>query len=126
MVGDHESEANLYGLLLPYERMSVVDAPEGMRGSVARYLGVLATRIRPESAESHFQNALELNERMDARPWLALTQQDYAHMLLTRSRPGDEKRAERLLEDARSAYRDLGMTGHIGRARQLRASSSYP
>lgn len=36
--------------------------------------------------------------------------EDYAHMLLARRLPRDEERAERLLEDADAAYRDLGMT----------------
>jgi hypothetical protein len=124
IVGDRASEARLYGMLRPYEQLCVVDVPEGMRGSVARYLGVLATRVRPEHAESHFENASELNARMGARPWLARTQEDYASMLLERSLPRDEERAQRLLDDAGAAYRESGMTGHVERVRGLGASSS--
>ena len=54
---------------------------------------------------------------MGARPWLARTQEDYASMLLERSLPRDEERAQRLLDDAGAAYRESGMTGHVERVR---------
>ena len=40
---DSESASVLYRLLEPYARLNVADPLEGMRGSVARYLGLLET-----------------------------------------------------------------------------------
>ena len=53
-----------------------------------------------------------MNERMGARPWLAHTQSDYAHMLVVRGDRSDRERAGKLLE---SGGRDLQ------RARDARA-----
>jgi tetratricopeptide (TPR) repeat protein len=110
LVGDADSAATLYALLLPWAALNVVDQCEGMRGSLARYLGLLAaTTGRPEDAERHFEAALAMNTRTGARPWLALTQRDYARMLLGRDAPGDRERARALREAAVATCRELGM-----------------
>ena len=44
---------------------------------------------RWEEAAQHFEDALAMNARMGARPWLAHTQHEYAVMLLARDQPGD-------------------------------------
>jgi DNA-binding SARP family transcriptional activator len=117
---DAETAAVLYRLLLPWSAFNAVDVPEGMRGSVARYLGLLASTIeRVDKACCHFEDALQMNERMGARPWLAHSQDDYARTLLARGGPGDAEMAERLLEAALSMYRELGMRGPFERARTL-------
>ena len=73
-------------------------------------LGLLATTLgRWEDAERHFETALEVNERIGARSWLAHTRHDYAQMLTKRDGPGDAERARRLMSEARSAYRELGI-----------------
>jgi hypothetical protein len=51
-----------------------------------------------------------MTERIGARPWLAHTQDDYAHMLLARDEPGDAEKAGVLLDVARAAYRELGIS----------------
>jgi DNA-binding SARP family transcriptional activator len=110
LLGDAESADILYGLLLPWSAFNAVDQPEGMRGSVSRYLGILAASMkRWEEAERHFRYALETNERMGARPWLAHTQHDYGRMLLGRRDPGDTERAQELLDHALANYQELGM-----------------
>lgn len=60
-------------------------------------------------AKRHFENALEMNRRMGARPFLARTQQDYARMLLERGGPKDSEKARRLLGEAAETYRELGI-----------------
>ena len=96
--------------LEPFAGLNAVSAPEVSVGAVARYLGILAsTMSRWEDAARHFEDALEMNKRMGARPWLAHTQNDYARMLLARDRPGDRERAQELLEQALATYRELGM-----------------
>jgi len=110
-----ESDATpvVYRLLLPWGALNSVDHPEGFRGSVSRYLGLLATMMkRWEDAILHFEVALEMNERMGARPWLAHTQHDYARMLLERSEPGDDERTREFLARALATYRELGMESY--------------
>jgi eukaryotic-like serine/threonine-protein kinase len=103
----------LYDLLLPWAALNVVDPCEGIRGSAARYLGLLAAATgRPDAAELHFEAALAMNARSGFRPWLALTQRDYAQMLARRGGAGDRERAAELGEAARVAFRELGMTGY--------------
>ena len=100
----------VYRLLLPWARLNAADHPEGMRGSISRYLGLLATTMaRWNEAEGHFDDALEANERMGARPWLAHTQRDYARMLLARDAAGDGERAKEFLSHARATYEELGV-----------------
>jgi hypothetical protein len=90
--------------------LNAVDVAEGFRGSVARYLGLLATMMgRWPQAARHFQDALEMNERMGARPWLAHTQRDCARLLLARDAPGDGARAEQHLSQARATHEELGI-----------------
>jgi hypothetical protein len=69
--------------------------------AVARYLGLLARTLRQrDPAADHFEAALELNERVGARPWLAWTKCDLAARLLARGRPGEEDGPASLLRDA--------------------------
>jgi class 3 adenylate cyclase/tetratricopeptide (TPR) repeat protein len=120
LVGDGERASVLYGLLLPWAQLNVADMGEGIRGSVSRYLGLLAaTMKRWEEAERHFEDAVAMNARMGARPWLAHAQSDYAQMLLGRDGPGDRERAQELLGAAIATYRDLGMESYAAKARAL-------
>ncbi len=121
-LGDRASVAVLYRLLLPWRALNAVDHPEGFRGSVSHYLGLLAAATgRWGEAMLHFETALEMNARMGARPFLAHTEQDYARMLLERSRPGDTEKARELLARALATYRELGMTSFAEAASALAA-----
>jgi len=57
-------------------------------------------RLLTAEGRLHFEDALEMNARMGARPWLAHTQRDYARMLLARDGSGDRERAYALLDHA--------------------------
>jgi hypothetical protein len=73
-------------------------------------LGALAAVLsRWEEAEQHFHEALAMNLRMGARPWVAYTQCDYAGMLLTRNHAGDHDKALSLLDTALATAQELGM-----------------
>ena len=63
----------------------------------------------------HFEDALAMNARMGARPWLAHTQHQYAVMLLARHQPGDRDKAMALLDEALTTARELGMHALEGR-----------
>jgi DNA-binding SARP family transcriptional activator len=110
ILGDSPSAAVLYELLQPWSGLNVADVAEGIRGSVDRYLGVLATTTaRWTDAERHFEDAVGMNERMGVLPWLARTQADYARMLRMRGGAGDRRRVGELDAAARTAYRELGL-----------------
>jgi uncharacterized protein HemY len=96
--------------LSPYKGYAVVASEWACVGAASRFLGQLAATMGHwQVAEEHFEEALEMNSRMDARPWLAHTQYQYAHMLLARSAAGDIERARRLLDEAETSSRQLGM-----------------
>ena len=111
LLGDSGSAARLYPLLLPWAALNAADLAEGFRGSVARYLGLLASTSGKSAAARHYEDALMHNARMGARPWLARTQQDYAQMLHVRNRSGDRERARELAEQAAATFAELGMAG---------------
>jgi len=116
LVSDTDSAPVLYGLHVPWAAFNAVDVAEGFKGSVSRYLALLAATLeRRDDATRHFEDALTMNERMGARPWLAHTQSDYARMLLARGGPGDRERAEQLFDLALATYRELGMETYAAR-----------
>lgn len=120
LLADRDSAPVLYRLLLPWATFNVADTPEWMRGSVSRYLGLLAATLeRWGDAARHFEDALAANERMGARPWLAHTQHDYARMLHARDGRGDRERAQELLDRALGTYRELGMDTYAAAAAAL-------
>jgi tetratricopeptide (TPR) repeat protein len=107
LLDDAVSAAILYRTLSPWHALNAVDHPEGIRGSVSRYLGLLAATLgRDDDAMRHFEDAIAMNERMGALPWLAYTQYDYGRLLLARGR---RERAEKLLDAALATFRELGM-----------------
>jgi DNA-binding SARP family transcriptional activator len=112
-LGDVASADHLYRLLEPWATRNISDPAEAIRGSAARYLGLLATTAgRWAEAAEHFENALAENERMGFRPWLARTQEDFALMLRARSEAGDGERADELDALALATCAELGMTSH--------------
>ena len=98
-------------ILLPFAgRNVVIGSGAACYGALARYLGALATTLgRLDDAARHFENAFAMNARMDARPWLAHTQHQYAAMLLVRHQPNDRDKAAALLDTAHATARELGM-----------------
>ena len=90
-LGDKARASILYQLLLPYAgRNVVIGAAAACYGSLSRYLGALATTLEHwDEAERHFEDALAMNARMEAWPWLAHTQYRYATMLLARDQSGE-------------------------------------
>jgi tetratricopeptide (TPR) repeat protein len=106
-----EQCATLYRLLSPYPHQNVLVANAAVcLGSSSRPLGLLAAALhRWDDAERHFADALAMNSKMGARPWVARTQLNYAQMLLARGEPGDREKARGLLQQALGAARQMGM-----------------
>lgn len=110
-VGATTAAAILYPPLLPWANLIVADYPEAIRGSVSRYLALLAVQLGlTDDADAHFRRALDMNERMGLRPWLAFTQADYAQMLLARGHADDGMRARQLLDSSDASCLSLGIT----------------
>jgi tetratricopeptide (TPR) repeat protein len=120
LLGDTAAAAALYRSLLPWAALNAANPVEGIRGSVSRYLGILATATKHwEEAERHFQDAVAMNESIGARPWLAHTYHDYARMLLARDAAADSERALELTAAALATYRELGMDTWAREASEL-------
>ena len=123
LLGDARRAARLYDLLLPWSALTTWDYQEGFRGSTERYLALLAaTAARPDDARRHFEAAIAANERMGARVWLALTQIDYAELLLSRGDERDAARAGGLLDAALATCDELDLKPHAARAAELQSS----
>jgi tetratricopeptide (TPR) repeat protein len=126
ILDDAESAGSLYELLMPYGSQNAVALVELALDSVSRSLGILATlQGRFEDAARHFQEALRMNERMGARPWVAHTQEDLARMLLRRNANGDREHADELLSRAQATYHELGMQGDAAQAAALSATGAH-
>jgi hypothetical protein len=122
---DREHAARIYELLLPF-RDQVVTVPAFTLccGAVARYLGMLAGALHDWSAaETHFEYALQMDERLQAWPWLAHTQREYALMLGARARDEDRSRAAQLLASSAATAKTLGMYALLER---ISCASSNP
>jgi class 3 adenylate cyclase/tetratricopeptide (TPR) repeat protein len=106
-----EHAERIYASLLPFRDQAVtVPAFTLCCGAAARYLGLLASTLGDWSAaEAHFEYALQMNERLKARPWLAHTRHEFSVMLSTRHRRGDQARAADLLAAATAAAKELKM-----------------
>src|SRR5262245_45684922 len=116
--------ATLYTLWRPYAGRNCVAGASiaTLRGAVARYLGALAAVLsRWDEAEQHFHDALAMNTRMGARPWVAYTQYDYATMLLRRHQPGDHDKAQALLALALATAQEVGMPRLVGKIHTQKA-----
>ena len=123
---DAAPAASLHDLLLPYAAHNAVSVPEIALDSTARPLGILATMLgRFEDAARHFRDAMTMNERMAARPWVAHAQLEHARMLLRREADDDRKRATELLAGARATYLELGMQDDLARADRLARTAAH-
>ncbi len=101
----------LYEHLLPFDGLNIVAGrAAACYGPVARILGTLAAVDgRPDAAERHFTEGLEMSDRMGNRPFSALSRYQLAELLLERGREGDRERALELLAAALDSAQELGM-----------------
>ena len=102
-LGDRDAAAVLYDQLRPFAGRNVVlgRVASIAIGSAARHLGQLAAVLeRFDDAARHFEDAIRMNRSMGARPWLALSECDYAAVLRAR---GDDGHADELVGRARES-----------------------
>ncbi|MEA2451216.1 MAG: eukaryotic-like serine/threonine-protein kinase [Thermoleophilaceae bacterium] len=117
---DHSAE--IYNELLPFANRNVVVGGGWVcHGSTSRFLGMLAAVLeRYDDAERHFAVAIQMNQRLKARPLVALTRADYAEMLAERGDDADLERANELIGEALRVGGEIGMRGLVERAFGLR------
>jgi DNA-binding CsgD family transcriptional regulator len=121
-LGDVEAAAYCYDVLLPGEHYYSYSA-SGCWGATARLLGALAVTLgRTDDADRHFADAVAMETRIGAAPFLVLAQLDHAAALLARDRLGDRDRAARLVERAGLTAGRLGMAPAKARATELAAA----
>jgi tetratricopeptide (TPR) repeat protein len=96
--------------LTPFATLNAIGFPEGSLGSVARYLGLLATLTGDyDDAVRWFDEALIRNEKNGALPWVAHTHFEWAQVLILRGGPGDEATAETHLRSALELCDQVGL-----------------
>jgi predicted ATPase/DNA-binding CsgD family transcriptional regulator len=89
-------------------------------GSLHRQLGQLASLLgRTEQALGHFTQAMTINTRIGARPFVTLTQLDWAVTLRTRGGHGDFGLALAMARHAATEARRLDMPGPAASAERL-------
>jgi uncharacterized membrane protein len=94
-------------------------------GSVARYLGLLATTLdRFDDAERHFAFALERELEIGARPFVAHTLLAYAAMLLVSDAQRNRDRALAMLDESLGIARALEMDALAERISEELAQAS--
>jgi len=119
-LGDAENAAILHDLLLPFEELNVMFAPELVTGSMAGAVGVAAeTAGRWDAAVSAFETAIARNSRMGALPARARAQHDYARALLGRGGRADRDRSADLVRSALATAEELGMPALAARLTAL-------
>jgi DNA-binding CsgD family transcriptional regulator/transcriptional regulator with XRE-family HTH domain len=118
----YDSAARLYEvLIIDAKFVATIGGSFMCVGSIAHYCGILACMLgRWDEAEQHFEAALAMNERMQARPFAARTRYWWARMLLQRGKAEDRERALTLLEEAIQATEEMGMIALRREAAQLR------
>jgi DNA-binding CsgD family transcriptional regulator/tetratricopeptide (TPR) repeat protein len=119
-LGDEAMAAILYPELEPLAGGNVmIGHLVACYGAADRYLGMLAATLgEEESAERHFEAALELNRRMETPTWVAHTAFEYARFLLSCGRERREQ-AEALLGEAGALAEQIGMAGLLARIDSL-------
>jgi class 3 adenylate cyclase/tetratricopeptide (TPR) repeat protein len=120
-LGDAARARILYTRLRPVaSRLVVVGNGVVCLGAASRLLGLLAaTAGDRDTAVGHFEHALQLNNRVGAKPFLVRTYRAYAAMLIDCHRPGDEQRAAHLHSAGLALAEELGMPVEAARLREL-------
>jgi DNA-binding CsgD family transcriptional regulator/tetratricopeptide (TPR) repeat protein len=109
-LGDVERADILYRLLLPYAQRYIVASGISCWGSASHYLGILAaTRGDKQTAAQHLDDAIRMNEQLNAPVFAASSRLAYAEVLLN------------MVKDAGSALPSEERTAMLDRSRSLLA-----
>ncbi len=106
-----DDATSLYEIFLPHAgTIAVCATATYVEGAADRFLGILAGTVgRLDLAVQHLDAALALEARAGSAPLIAHSQYWLARMLRLRGAPGDEERAETLVNQSLATARQLGM-----------------
>jgi tetratricopeptide (TPR) repeat protein len=127
-LGDRERAEWLYALLAPHAgRHAVIAMSAACYGAAGHGVGILAALLgRTDEAVSQLRRALEMNEVIGARPFVARTQLALARALHTRAAGGDGDEAATLVAEARATAAALGMHALVDRIDDVPAPVTVP
>jgi hypothetical protein len=95
--------------LIPF-RSHIVNGQTTWIGPATHDLGLLASMLgRYDEAQTHFGEAIEVQDRMGARGTVVHTRLAWARMLLRRARRMDTPKARTLLAEAKTGARDVNI-----------------
>ena len=110
-LGDTARCAELFELLAPYRGLNITLPGTLMLGAASGYLAQLAASTgREDLAAELFEEALVMNKAMHAAPARAVTQLEYARLLLAGGSGAALERARKLLANARRTGSDFGLS----------------
>jgi DNA-binding CsgD family transcriptional regulator len=118
--GDVAAAAEQYEILEPHRgSMAETSCFDHLLGLLSHTVGNL------DRATVHFEDALAFCRKAGYRPELAWSLFDYADMLLSRNSPGDQQKANTLLDESLAITKELGMRPLLERVvlRQQKAKS---
>ncbi len=109
-LGDARRAAMLYDMILPYNGLTITVNNGGLCvGAASSVIGLLAATMgRLDEAESHYLEAISMNERIGARTWLGRVHLQYAELLAERDQPGDRQKALEQADLALAIFQELG------------------
>lgn len=126
-LGDTARCRELFEILKPYRGFNLLLHTTVIHGPASDFLARLALQLgRRAEAARLFEEALELEHAMGARPIEARTQVDYAALLASSGRVADETRARRMLAEAAAVATELGMQPLLERIAALSAGPGVP
>lgn len=118
-IGDASMAIDLYDLLQP-SRHSMATTQTTWIGPVAHDLGLLAVTLgRHDAAESHFSEAIRIQDGIGARGTAVHTRLEWARALIGQGGSVRGLQARTLLLAARQAARELGMPAIVARIEDL-------
>jgi hypothetical protein len=121
--GSKSQAALLYDSLNPFAgRLLATSIGLACLGAAERYQGILSTTLeRWDDAETHFERALDLEQRIRGHALVTRTRYWQAQFLRARARPSDDRTARAILNGVVKETRQLGMRRLGEQAEQLLA-----
>ena len=124
ILGERARAAQLYPLTRELLDTGAV-ALRPLCGLTETAAGIAAAAAnKSESAEAHFQAAMQQAKSLPNHLEAADINRFHAMMLIDRASPGDQEKAQTLLREALESYTQIGMPRHIEMIRTLLARAS--
>ncbi len=124
---DRQRFKDLYERLSPYADFNTPDGIFLYDGSVAHYLGILASKLDSDATVmGYFEQAIDANQRMCFRPQLLRSQVVFAEWLKAKGEKSDANRLKALVNEALESAREMKMEPLLERARAVATNRVRP